>query len=185
MTATIEKSAEERMQKSIQSLEVELSKIRTGRANVGLLDHVEVDYYGSMVPISQAANVSVSDFRSLTIQVWESEMVSKIEKAILTSDLGLTPNTAGQTLHINLPPLTEERRKEMVKIVRSQGEQAKVAVRNIRRDANNEIAKQLSEKAISEDDQRRAEANIQKLTDKYVEKIEGLLAEKEKELMEI
>ncbi len=185
MLTEIHKDAESRMKKSLQSLDQSLSKIRTGRANVGLLDHVEVEYYGSMVPLSQAANVSVTDHRTLMIQVWEKDMVAKIEKAIITSDLGLTPNTAGQNIHINLPPLTEERRKEMVKVVKNEGEQCKIAIRNIRRDANNDIAKLLADKDISEDEQRRAETDIQKLTDKYVEKVDAELAEKEKELMEI
>lgn len=185
MLDPIFKDADERMNKSLQSLDVALSKIRTGRANVGLLDHIEVEYYGAMVPLSQAANVSVSDYRTLMIQIWERDMVSKIEKAIINSDLGLTPNTAGQNIHINLPPLTEERRKEMVKVVKKEGEDAKVAVRNIRRDANNEIAKLLADKQISEDDQRRGETEVQKLTDKHVEKIDAALAAKEKELMEM
>lgn len=185
MLNAIFKDADERMNKSLQSLDLALGKIRTGRANVGLLDHIEVEYYGAMVPLSQAANLSVSDYRTLMIQIWERDMVSKIEKAIINSDLGLTPNTAGQNIHINLPPLTEERRKEMVKIVKKEGEDAKVAVRNIRRDANNEIAKLLADKQISEDDQRRGEAEIQKLTDKHVEKIDAALSVKEKELMEI
>ena len=185
MLDPIFKDADERMNKSLQSLDVALSKIRTGRANVGLLDHIEVEYYGAMVPLSQAANVSVSDYRTLMIQIWARDMVSKIEKAIINSDLGLTPNTAGQNIHINLPPLTEERRKEMVKVVKKEGEDAKVAVRNIRRDANNEIAKLLADKQISEDDQRRGETEVQKLTDKHVEKIDAALAAKEKELMEM
>lgn len=185
MLDPIFKDADERMNKSLQSLDVALSKIRTGRANVGLLDHIEVEYYGAMVPLSQAANVSVSDYRTLIIQIWERDMVSKIEKAIINSDLGLTPNTAGQNIHINLPPLTEERRKEMVKVVKKEGEDAKVAVRNIRRDANNEIAKLLADKQISEDDQRRGETEVQKLTDKHVEKIDAALVAKEKELMEM
>ena len=185
MLDPIFKDADERMNKSLQSLDVALSKIRTGRANVGLLDHIEVEYYGAMVPLSQAANVSVSDYRTLMIHIWERDMVSKIEKAIINSDLGLTPNTAGQNIHINLPPLTEERRKEMVKVVKKEGEDAKVAVRNIRRDANNEIAKLLADKQISEDDQRRGETEVQKLTDKHVEKIDAALAAKEKELMEM
>ncbi|MBP3194171.1 MAG: ribosome recycling factor [Cardiobacteriaceae bacterium] len=185
MLNEIIKNAEARMQKSIASLETEMSKIRTGRANVSLLDHIEVDYYGSMVPLSQAANVSVSDYRALSIQIWEKDMVSKIEKAIINSDLGLTPRTAGQTIHINLPPLTEERRKELVKVVKGEGEQGKVAIRNIRRDANAEIAKLLKDKTISEDEDKKAQTDVQKLTDKYVEQVEKVLAEKEKELMEV
>ena len=185
MLKTIYEDTENRMQKSLQSLDIELGKIRTGRANPSLLDHIEVEYYGSMVPLSQAANIAVSDFRSLTIQVWEKAMVAKIEKAILTSDLGLTPTTAGQTLHINLPPLTEERRKELVKIVNKEGETAKVAVRNIRRDANTELSKLLKDKEISEDEQKKAENEIQKLTDKFVALVDKALADKEKELMEV
>ena len=185
MLQDIIKDAEKRMQKSISSLETELGKIRTGRANVSLLDHVEVEYYGSMVPVSQAANITVSDYRALSIQVWERDMVAKIEKAIINSDLGLTPNTAGQTIHINLPPLTEDRRKELVKVVKNEGEQGKVAIRNIRRDGNSEIGKLLKEKTISEDEQKRGETEMQKLTDKYVEQVEKLLGEKEKELMEV
>lgn len=185
MMQTIQKDAATRMEKSVQLLEHELSKIRTGRANVSLLDHVQVEYYGSMVPLSQAANVSVTDYRSLTIQVWERNMVAVIEKALINSDLGLTPNTAGQNIHINLPPLTEERRKDLVKVVRNEGEQAKVAIRNVRRDANQSIKQLVTDKQASEDDERRAEAEIQKLTDKYVEQVDKVLADKEKELMEV
>lgn len=185
MIQDIYKDAESRMKKTVASLENDLTKIRTGRANISLLDHVEVEYYGSMVPLSQAANVSVTDHRTLNIQVWERDMVKVIEKALLASDLGLTPNTAGQNIHINLPPLTEERRKELVKVVRGEGEQAKVAVRNIRRDANSAVKQLVSNKEISEDDERRAEADIQKLTDQYVAAVDKALARKEQELMEI
>lgn len=185
MLDEIQKDTAERMEKTIASLINELSKIRTGRANVNLLDHIQVEYYGAAVPLSQAANVSISDARSLQIQVWERDMVSVIEKAIINSDLGLTPNTAGQVIHINLPPLTEQRRKEMVKVVRNEGEQAKIAIRNIRRDANSGIKQLVNDKEISEDDERRAEAEIQKLTDKFVEQVDKHLAEKEKDLMEI
>lgn len=185
MINEITQDAKERMQKSIQALEDALVKIRTGRASTGLLDQVKVDYYGSQVPLSQAANVSVSDYRSLMIQVWEKNMVKVIEKTIIDSDLGLTPNTAGQTIHINLPPLTEERRKELAKIVRGEGEGAKIAVRNIRRDANQSVAKLLEDKEISEDEQRDAETAIQKLTDDSVLKIDNIVSEKEKDLMEV
>lgn len=185
MINEIKQDAVTRMGKSVQSLRDDLSKIRTGRAQSSLLDHVEVEYYGAMVPLSQAANVSVSDYRSLQIQVWERDMVKVIEKALINSDLGLTPNTAGQTIHINLPPLTEDRRKELVKVVRGEGEQAKVAVRNIRRDANNQIKQLVNDKEISEDDERRAEADIQKVTDQHIEQIDQVLAEKEQELMEV
>lgn len=185
MLDEIQKDTAERMEKTISSLVKELGKIRTGRANANLLDHIQVEYYGSTVPLSQAANIAVSDSRSLQIQVWERDMVSVIEKAIINSDLGLTPNTAGQVIHINLPPLTEQRRKEMVKVVRNEGEQTKIAIRNIRRDANSSIKQLVNDKAISEDDERRAEAEIQKLTDKFVEQVDSHLANKEKELMEI
>lgn len=185
MMNEIKQDAKTRMEKSVKSFEEDLTKIRTGRAHSSLLDHVEVEYYGSMVPLSQAANVSVNDYRSLSIQIWEKDMVKVIEKALINSDLGLTPNTAGQTIHINLPPLTEDRRKEMVKIVRAEGEQAKVAIRNIRRDANNQVKQLVADKEASEDDQRRLEAEIQKLTDAHIEKIDAALNEKEQELMEV
>lgn len=185
MVQDILKDAQARMKKSIAAFENDLSKIRTGRANASLLDHVEVEYYGSLVPLSQVANISVSDHRTLNLQIWERDMVKVIEKALINSDLGLTPNTAGQTIHINLPPLTEERRKELVKVVRAEGEQAKVAIRNIRRDANGSIKQLLNDKAISEDDERRSETEVQKITDTHIEMIDKLLTEKEKELMEI
>lgn len=185
MLDEIRKDSATRMQKTVQSFRDDLTKIRTGRAHSSLLDHVEVEYYGATVPLSQAANVSVSDYRTLTIQIWEKDMVKVIEKALINSDLGLTPNTAGQVIHINLPPLTEDRRKEMVKIVRGEGEQAKVAIRNIRRDANSQIKQLVNDKAISEDDEHRANTDIQKLTDEYIEKIDQALDEKEQELMEV
>lgn len=176
---------QQRMSKTVEVLRVDLTKIRTGRANTGLLDHLQVEYYGSLVSVSQVANVSVRDHRSLTLQIWEKDMVKSIEKALINSDLGLTPNTVGQTIHINLPPLTEERRKELVKVVKSEGESAKVAVRNIRRDANQQLKNWVQSKEISEDDERRAETDIQKITDQNSEKIDKVLIEKEKELMEI
>ncbi|ABQ13091.1 ribosome recycling factor [Dichelobacter nodosus] len=185
MTQEILKDTQSRMKKSVQTLEADLTKIRTGRANVSLLDHIEVEYYGAMVPLSQAANVNVTDHRTLSIQIWERDMVAKIEKAIINSDLGLTPNTAGQNIHINLPPLTEERRKEMVKVVKNEGEQAKIAVRNIRRDANQSLSKLLTQKEISEDEQRKSEEEIQKITDHFVAEIDKVLMAKEKELMEL
>lgn len=185
MIQEIYKDAESRMKKSVATLENDLTKIRTGRANPSLLDHVEVEYYGSVVPLSQAANISVTDHRTLNIQIWERDMVKVIEKALIDSDLGLTPNTAGQNIHINLPALTEERRKELVKVVRGEGEQSKVAVRNIRRDANQAVKQLVNNKEISEDDERRAEADIQKLTDQYVALVDKALARKEQELMEI
>ncbi|OZB77947.1 MAG: ribosome recycling factor [Halothiobacillus sp. 13-55-115] len=174
-----------RMHKSIDALKVELSKIRTGRAHVSILDHVSVDYYGSMVPLSQVAKLSAEDARTLSVTPWEKEMVGKIEKAIMTSDLGLNPSTSGLVIRVPMPALTEERRKELGKVVRTEGENAKVAVRNIRRDANNDLKNMLKDKEISEDDERRGQDLIQKLTDQCVTEIDKLVAEKEKELLEV
>ncbi|MGK7294536.1 MAG: ribosome recycling factor [Candidatus Wenzhouxiangella sp. M2_3B_020] len=185
MLSDIKKDAKTRMDKSLESLRSELAKIRTGRAHPSLLEHVHVDYYGAEVPISQAANVSVEDPRTLAVTAWDKNMVGKIEKAIMTSDLGLNPATAGTVIRVPLPALTEERRSELSRVVHGEGEQAKVAVRNIRRDANHHIKELLKEKEISEDDQRRAEGEIQQLTDQHVERIDEMVAEKEKELMEI
>lgn len=185
MIETIKKDTKSRMAKSIESLKVELSRIRTGRAHPSLLDHILVDFYGSEVPIGQAANVSSSDSRTLTIQPWDKSMVAVIEKAIINSELGITPTSAGEVIRISLPPLTEERRKDLVKVVRGEGENAKIAIRNIRRDANSGIKKLLNDKTISEDDERRAEADIQKITDDYVNEVDSVLAEKEKELLEV
>ena len=185
MLADIRKDASTRMRKSVDSLKAELAKIRTGRAHPSLLEHVHVNYYGAEVPISQAANVSVEDSRTLAVTAWDKNMVGKIEKAIMTSDLGLNPATAGTVIRVPLPALTEERRSELSKIVHSEGEQAKVAIRNIRRDANHHIKELVKEKEISEDDQRRGETEIQQLTDQHVEQVDALVGEKEKELMEI
>jgi len=185
MLADIKKDAATRMDKSLVSLKAELAKIRTGRAHPSLLEHVHVEYYGSEVPIGQAANVTVEDSRTLAVSPWDKNMVGKIEKAIMTSDLGLNPATAGTVIRVPLPSLTEQRRAELSKVVHGEGEQAKVAIRNIRRDANNHIKELVKEKEISEDDQRRAETEIQQLTDQHVEKVDGMVAEKEKELMEI
>lgn len=185
MIDPIKKDANERMNKSIDALKTELSRIRTGRAHPSLLDYVVVDFYGSEVPVSQAANVSNSDSRTLTIQPWDKSMVAVIEKAIINSDLGITPTSAGDVIRISLPPLTEERRKELVKLVKSEGENAKIAIRNIRRDANSSVKKLLNDKDISEDDERRAETEIQKITDDYVTKVDSIVAEKEKELLEV
>ena len=177
--------AENRMGKSIEALRQEFAKLRSGRAHPSLLDHVRVDYYGTEVPLSQCANVIVEDARTLTITPWEKNMVQPIEKAIMTSDLGLTPNTSGTVIRINMPPLTEERRRDLVKVVRNEAENARVAVRNVRRDCNQDIKELLQEKEITEDDAHRAEQNSQKLTDRFIEKIETMLSEKEKELMEV
>lgn len=185
MIEPIKKDAGTRMDKSIESLKLDLSRIRTGRAHPSLLDHVMVDFYGSEVPVGQAANVSNSDSRTLSIQPWDKAMVPVIEKAIINSDLGITPTSAGEVIRISLPPLTEERRKELVKIVKGEGENAKVAIRNIRRDANSSVKKLLNNKEITEDDERRAETDIQKLTDDFVAKVDATIAAKEKELMEV
>lgn len=185
MLASIKKDANERMKKSLDALRAELAKIRTGRAHPSLLEHIHVDYYGSEVPLSQAASVSIEDPRTLTVNPWDKSMVGKIEKAILTSDLGLNPATAGTVIRVPLPALTEERRAELSKVVHHEGEQTKIAIRNIRRDCNHHIKELLKSKDITEDDQRRAETEIQQLTDKSVERVDEMVAEKEKELMEI
>jgi ribosome recycling factor len=185
MINDIKRDAETRMKKSVEALRQELTRLRTGRASTALVEHLKVNYYGSDMPISQVASVSVSDARTITITPWEKTMVGPIEKAILASDLGLTPNTAGTTIRINLPPLTEERRRELTRHVAHEGENAKVAVRNIRRDALHQIKELLKEKLISEDDERRAEDEIQKLTDTWVREIDGVVKAKEEELMAI
>jgi ribosome recycling factor len=184
MLAEIKKDARTRMSKSLESLRHELAKIRTGRAHPSLLEHVQVDYYGSEVPISQAANVNVEDARTLAVTPWDKTMVQAIEKAILTSDLGLNPSTAGMVIRIPLPPLTEERRVELGKVVHHEGENAKIAIRNIRRDANHHLKELLKEKDISEDEERRSESEVQQITDEAVHKADEIVAEKEKELLE-
>ncbi len=181
----VKKNAETKMSKSVDSLKTDLAKVRTGRANPGILDHVQVDYYGNPTPINQVANISLIDGRTISVQPWEKKMVNAVEKAIRDSDLGLNPSSVGDIIRVPMPPLTEERRKEMVKLVKTEGEDAKVAVRNIRRDANEYLKKMVKDKACSEDDERRAQDDIQKLTDKYVKQIDGLLAEKEKEVMTV
>ncbi|HHH37952.1 MAG TPA: ribosome recycling factor [Sedimenticola sp.] len=185
MIDDIRKDAQSRMGKSVEALGHELAKVRTGRAHPSLLDHITVPYYGSDVPLSQVANVSVEDSRTLAVSPWERNMVPVVEKAIMNSDLGLNPNTAGNVIRVPLPPLTEERRRDLIKVVRQEGEQAKVAIRNIRRDANHELKEAKKEKLISEDDERRGEEIIQKLTDQHVKKVDALLAEKEEDLMAI
>jgi len=181
----IKKDAGERMAKSVASLNQDLTKIRTGRAHTSLLDHITVEYYGSQVPLNQVSNVNVEDSRTLTITPWEKEMVQVIEKAIMASDLGLNPASAGTVIRVPLPPLTEERRKDMIRVVRSEAEGGRVAVRNIRRDAIHDVKDLLKEKMIGEDDEHRAEDEIQVITDKYIAQIDALLADKESELMEI
>ncbi|MDD3447749.1 MAG: ribosome recycling factor [Gammaproteobacteria bacterium] len=185
MIEEIRKDAEARMGKSIEALRHELAKLRTGRAHPSLLEHIRVDYYGSEMPISQVANVSVGDARTLIVTPWEKNMVPVVEKAILTSDLGLNPATAGTTIRIPLPPLTEERRRDLIKVVRHEGENTKVAIRNIRRDANQHFKELVKEKEISEDQERQAQEQVQKLTDKYTAEVDVVLAEKEKDLMEM
>ncbi len=185
MLADIKKDASSRMDKSLDALKSELAKIRTGRAHPSLLEHVNVEYYGSDVPISQAANVNVEDSRTLAVTPFDKSMVQKIEKAIMTSDLGLNPTTAGTVIRVPLPALTEERRADLTKIVHAEGEQAKVAIRNIRRDANQHMKEMLKSKDITEDDLRRGETDIQQLTDQHVARVDEMVAVKEKELMEI
>ncbi|WP_018873004.1 ribosome recycling factor [Thioalkalivibrio sp. ALJ16] len=182
--ATI-KDARERMDKSLEALRNELAKIRTGRAHPSLLEHVHVDYYGSEVPINQVANISAEDARTLTVVPYEKDMVGKLEKAIMTSDLGLNPASMGTVIRVPLPALTEERRRDLVKVVKAEAENARVAVRNIRRDANNGFKQLVKEKEISEDDERKAQEQVQKLTDDHIARIDAMLAEKEAELMEV
>ncbi|MDC9714676.1 MAG: ribosome recycling factor [Gammaproteobacteria bacterium] len=185
MLNEIQQDANERMNKSIASLENNFTKIRAGRANPSLLEQIQVDYYGSMVPISQVANISAEDSRTLKVSPWEKEMVAIVEKAIITSDLGLNPQTVGQVMRIPLPPLTEERRRELVRVVKDEAEQAKVAIRNIRRDANSDFKELLKDKEVSEDEAHKAEENIQKITDDHIKSIDAKLNEKEDSLLEI
>jgi ribosome recycling factor len=180
----IKKDASDRMAKSVASLRQELTKLRTGRAHTSLLDHISVEYYGSQVPLSQVSNVGVEDSRTLVVTPWEKDMVSVIEKAIMTSDLGLNPMSAGTVIRVPLPALTEERRKDMIRVVRNEAEGGRIAIRNVRRDALNDIKELLREKMIGEDDERRAHDEIQGITDKYVANIDQVLAEKESELMD-
>ena len=185
MLNEIKKDAQARMGKSIESLRHNLVKVRTGRANTGLVDSIKVNYYGSDMPLSQVASVAVGDARSIIITPWEKQMVGAVEKAILASDLGLTPNTAGTTIRLNIPALTEERRRDLTKVVHGEGEDAKVAIRNIRRDANQQIKDLLKDKQITEDDERRAEEEIQKLTDKSIKDVDDVVKAKEQELMAV
>lgn len=185
MIDDIKTDAATRMGKSVEALVHELAKVRTGRAHPSLLDHIRVDYYGSEVPLSQVANVNAEDARTLTVSPWEKNMVSVVEKAIMTSDLGLNPMSAGTVIRVPMPPLTEERRKDLIRVVRHEAEGAKVAIRNIRRDANHELKELVKEKVISEDDERRGQEIIQNLTDQHIKKVDEVLGEKEKDLMEI
>ena len=185
MLNEIKKDAQARMAKSIEALRHDLTKLRTGRATTALVDHLKVNYYGSEMPLTQVASVTVSDARSLTITPWEKQMVSAVEKAILASDLGLTPNTAGTVIRINIPALTEERRRDLSKHVHGEGESAKIAVRNIRRDANQQVKDLLKEKAITEDEESKAQDDIQKLTDKAIKDVDEVVKAKEQELMAV
>ena len=185
MIAELKKNAEAKMVKSIEALKNDLMKIRTGRAHVGLLDHVMVDYYGSMVPVNQVGNVTVLDARTLGVQAWEKPMIAKIEKAIRDCDLGLNPSSQGDIVRVPMPALTEERRRDLIKVVKGEGENAKVAIRNLRRDANTHLKDALKNKEVGEDDERRAQEDVQKLTDKFVAEVDKMLAQKESELMAI
>ena len=185
MLDDIKKDAGERMSKSVAALQQEFTKIRTGRAHTSLLDHITVEYYGSQVPLNQASNVGIEDSRTLIVTPWEKDMVAVIEKAIMTSDLGLNPVSAGTVIRVPLPVLTEERRKDMIRIVRHEAEGGRIAIRNIRRDALGDAKDLLKEKMIGEDDEHRAHDEIQAITDKYVAEIDKVLAEKESELLEI
>ncbi|MEO8407870.1 MAG: ribosome recycling factor [Oxalobacteraceae bacterium] len=181
----IKKNTDQKMQKSIEALKADLAKVRTGRAHPGILDHIQVDYYGNPTLLTQVANVTLIDARTIGVQPWEKKMVAVVEKAIRESDLGLNPSTQGDMIRVPTPALTEERRKEMVKLVKNEAEDAKIAIRNIRRDANEALKKLLKDKACSEDDERRAQDEIQKLTDKFVADVDKLVIEKEKEVLTV
>jgi ribosome recycling factor len=183
--ADVKKNAQERMNKSIDTLRSDLAKVRTGRAHTGILDHIMVDYYGSATALTQIANVTLIDARTIGVQPWEKKMLTTVEKAIRDADLGLNPSSQGDMIRVPTPPLTEERRKEMVKLVKGEAEDAKIAIRNIRRDANESLKKLVKDKACSEDDERRASEEIQKLTDKFVIDVDKLVAEKEKEVLTV
>ena len=185
MIEEIKQDAQERMAKSVESLKTNLNKIRTGRAHPSLLDNISIEYYGAPTPLNQVGNVSVPDARTLAVTVFDKSMIGAVEKAILSSDLGLNPSSQGTLIRIPLPPLTEERRKDLVKVVKGEGEGGKVAIRNIRRDANSDIKSLNKEKDISDDEMHQAEDEVQKITDSYVKKVDELLAAKEEELMEI
>jgi ribosome recycling factor len=183
--ADIKKNAEQKMQKSLETLKTDLAKVRTGRAHTGLLDHVHVDYYGAPTALSQIANVTLVDARTIGVQPWEKKMVSVVEKAIREADLGLNPATNGDMIRVPMPALTEERRRELTKVVKSEGEDTKIAVRNLRRDANNHIKEELKAKTISEDEERRAQDDMQKLTDRNITEIDRMVTQKEAEIMTV
>jgi len=185
MIADVKKTAEQKMKKTLETLKSDLGKIRTGRAHAGILDHITVDYYGTPTPIPQVANVTLIDARTIGVSPWDKKMSGAIEKAIRDSDLGLNPSTMGETVRVPMPALTEERRKELIKVVRHEGETARVAVRNVRRDANNHLKDLLKQKKVAEDEERRAQDDIQKLTDRHIAEVDKLLQQKETELMAI
>jgi ribosome recycling factor len=185
MIQELKKTAEGKMHKSLEALKNDLQKIRTGRAHTGLLDHVQVDYYGSPVPVNQVANITLIDARTIGVQAWEKGMAQKVEKAIRDSDLGLNPASQGDLIRVPMPALTEERRKEMIKVVKHEGEGAKVAIRNLRRDANTHLKDALKKGDIPEDDERKAQDDIQKLTDRYIAEVDKMLAQKEAELLQV
>ena len=185
MISDVRKSAEQKMARSIETLKTDLAKVRTGRAHTGLLDHIHVDYYGSSMPLNQVANVTLADPRTIGVTPWEKKMIPVVEKAIRDSDLGLNPATSGDMIRVPMPPLTEERRKELIKVVHKEAEAAKIAVRNVRRDANEQLKKLLKDKQCSEDEERRAHDDLQKLTDRFVAEVDKMLAAKETDLMAI
>jgi ribosome recycling factor len=183
--ADIRKNTEQRMQKTLETLKIDLAKVRTGRAHTGLLDHIQVDYYGSATALTQIANVSLVDARTIGVQPWEKKMIPVVEKAIRDADLGLNPGTNGDMIRVPMPALTEERRRELTKVVKSEGEDAKIAIRNLRRDANNHFKDELKAKTISEDDERRAQDDVQKLTDRNIIEIDRMVTQKEAEIMTV
>ena len=185
MLEDVKKDATVRMQKCVTAFKEQLKKLRTGRAHTSLIEHIKVDYYGSEMPLNQVANIAAEDARTLTVSPWEKSMVPVIEKAIYKSDLGLTPNTAGQIIRIHMPALTEERRRDIIKMVKGEAENARVAVRGVRREINTELKEMLKEKLIAQDDDRRAQEDVQKLTDKHIADIDHAMADKEKELMQV
>ena len=185
MIADLKKSAEQKMQKTVDALKHDYQKVRTGRAHTGLLDHIQVDYYGSMMPINQVANVTLADARTIAVQPWEKKMVQVVEKAIRDSDLGLNPATSGDVIRVPMPPLTEDRRKELIKVVRHEAENARIAVRNIRRDTNEHLKKLLKDHEVAEDDERHAQVDVQKLTDRYITEIDKVLQGKEADLLAV
>jgi ribosome recycling factor len=185
MINDVKKSAEQKMAKSVEALKADLGKVRTGRAHTGLLDHIHVDYYGSMMPLAQVANVTLVDARTIAVQPWEKKMIPVVEKAIRDSDLGLNPATSGEQIRIPMPALTEERRRELTKVVHKDAENARVAVRNIRRDANEHLKKLLKDKQCSEDDERHAQVDVQKLTDRFIAEIDKIMHAKEADLMAV